>query len=256
NVSVDVSNSVNQPPPPADDTLTIYETTGSAQTNRAVSVSRPFVQGEILNYAQASIGSTAVLTQCDVKNRWADGSLKFAVISFIVPSLPANGSVTVSFQNQTSGNNTGYLAQADMLSAPYNFDAQIQEAGTSSHTISARTMLSNGNFRYWLQGPIVTAVILEDRSKSRTYDFNTDSAARKPLHPICEACFYPQGNRTEMGYTVENVWAGSAATNSMRDQTYSFALTSGQNSPVTQFTQASFNHIGRSRWYRHFWLGN
>jgi hypothetical protein len=255
-VSVDVSNSTNQPPPPADDTVTVFETTGNAQTNRAVSISRPFVQGEILNYAQAVIGGTAVLTQCDVKNRWPDGSLKFAVVSFIIPSLPANGSVTVSLQNQTSGNNTGYLAQTDMLSAPYNFDAQIQETGTSSHTISARTMLTNSNFRYWLQGPIVTAVILEDRSTSRIYDFNSDGAAGNPLHPIYEAWFYPQGNRTEIGYTVENVWAGSTATNSMRDQTYSFVLTSGQTSPVTQFTQASFDHIGRSRWYRHFWLGN
>jgi hypothetical protein len=255
-VSVDVSNSTTQPPPPSGDTLTIYETTGTAQTNRATSISRAFVQGEITNYAQASISGTSILTQCDVKNRWSDGSLKFAIVSFIVPSLPANGSVVISFSNQTSGNNTGYLAQTDMLSSPYNFDAQIQESGTASHAVSARTILSNGNFRYWLQGPIVTAVILEDRTSGRAYDFNSDGAAGNPLHPIFEAWFYPQGNRVEVGSTVENIWASSIATNSMRDQTYSFVLTSGQNSPVTQYTQPSFNHIGRSRWYRHFWLGN
>src|SRR5208283_4132224 len=33
-------------PPPAGDTVTIHETSGTAQTNRAVSISRPFVQGE------------------------------------------------------------------------------------------------------------------------------------------------------------------------------------------------------------------
>lgn len=255
-VSVDVSNSTTPPPPPSGDTLTIYDTSGTAQANRAVSIPRAFVQGEILNYAQASINGSAVLTQCDVKNRWPDGSVKFAIISFVIPSLAANGSVSVSISNQTSGNNTGYLAQADMLSAPYNFDAQIIESGASSHTTSARTMLSNGSFRYWLQGPIVTAVILEDRSSTRTYDFNSDGGTGNPLHPIFEAWFYPQGNRTEVGYTVENVWAGSTAASSMRDQTYSFVLTSGQSSPTTHFTQTSFNHIGRSRWYRHFWLGN
>ncbi|MGB6886524.1 MAG: Ig-like domain-containing protein [Candidatus Acidiferrum sp.] len=255
-VSVDVSNAATQPPPAASDTIKIYETTGTAQTNRAISVSRAFVQGEILNYAQASVGGAALLTQCDVKNRWPDGSLKFAIVSFIISSLPANGSVTVSFSNQTTGNNTGFLAQSDMLSTPYNFEAQIKETGTASHTISARTMLTNGNFRYWLQGPIVTAVILEDRSTARAYDFNADGAAGNPLHPLFEAWFYPQGNRVEVGYTVEDVWAGSVAANSMRDQTYSFVLTSGLTSPVTEFTQPSFNHIGRSRWYRHFWLGN
>jgi hypothetical protein len=255
-ISVDVSNSTTQPPPAPSDTLTIFETTGTAQVNQPVSVSRAFVQGEILNYAQASIGGTALLTQCDVKNRWSDGSLKFAIVSFLVPSLPANGSVKVSFSNQTTGNNTGFLAQSDMLSTPYNFDAQIKETGSSSHTISARTMLTNGSFRYWLQGPIVTAVILEDRSSARTYDFNSDGGSGNPLHPLFEAWFYPQTNRVEVGYTVENVWAGSTVANSMRDQTYSFVLTSGNTSQATHFTQASFNHIGRSRWYRHFWLGN
>jgi hypothetical protein len=255
-VSVDVSNSTTQPPPAASDTLIVHETSGTAQVNRVVSASRVFVQGEILNYAQASISGAALLTQCDVKNRWPDGSLKFAIVSFVVPSLPANGSVTVSFANQTTGNNTGYLAQSDMLSAPYNFEAQIQVSGAASHTISARTMLTNGSFRYWLQGPIVTAVIFEDRSSARTYDFNTDSGSGNPLHPIFEAWFYPQGNRVEVGYTVENVWAGSVVANSMRDQTYSFVVKSGQNSLVTHFTQPSFLHIGRSRWYRHFWVGN
>jgi len=143
-----------------------------------------------------------------------------------------------------------------MLAAGYNFDAQIQETGTSIHTISARTMLTNGNFRYWLQGPIVTAVIIEDRSTARSYDFNSDGAAGNPLHPIFEAWFYPQGNRTEIGYTVENVWAGSIVANGMRDQTYSVVLTSGQTSPANMFTQASFNHYGRSRWYKQYWLGN
>jgi hypothetical protein len=244
------------PAPSAGNTITIQDTSGVTQTNRPISVSRAFVQGEIPNYAQASIGGTAVLTQCDVKNRWPDGSVKFAIVSLIVPSLPASGSVTVAFSNQTTGNNTGFLTQSDMLSTSYNFQAQIQEMGTSSHTVSARNMLSNGNFRYWLQGPIVTAVILEDRTSARSYDFNSDGGAGNPLHPLFEAWFYPQTNRVEVGYTMENVWAGSTASSSMRDQTYSFTLTSGQTSPVTHFTQPSFNHIGRSRWYRHFWVGN
>ena len=244
------------PNPSADDTATIRDTSGTAQTNRAISIPRAFVQGEIPNFALASIGGTAVLTQCDAKNRWPDGSLKFAVVSLVIPSLPANGTVTLAFSNQSTGNNTGGLAPSDMLSAPYNFEAQIQESGASSHTVSARTMLTNGSFRYWLQGPIVTAVIIEDRSSARAYDFNSDGGTGNPLHPIIEAWFYPQGNRAEVGYTVENVWAGSTATSSMRDQTYSFVLKSGQTNPATHFTQASFNHIGRSRWYRHFWLGN
>jgi hypothetical protein len=141
NVNVTVSQS-STPPPPAGDDITMSDTSGSAQTNRPVSISRPFVQGEIPSFAQASIDGTPLLTQCDVKNRWPDGSLKFAVVSFVVPSIPANGSVVVSFSNQTSGNNTGFLAPADMLASAFNFDGQIKLSGSISHNISARAILN------------------------------------------------------------------------------------------------------------------
>ena len=50
-----------------------------------------------------------------------------------------------------------------MLNSAYDFDGVMQLTGTASPSISARSMLQAGDFRYWLQGPIVTAVILEDR---------------------------------------------------------------------------------------------
>jgi hypothetical protein len=75
NVNVTVSQSGPPPPPPAGDDVTISDASGSGQTNRAVSIARAFVQGEIPNFARASINGTALPTQCDVKNRGPDGSL-------------------------------------------------------------------------------------------------------------------------------------------------------------------------------------
>lgn len=266
NVNVTVSQAGPPPPPPAGDDVTIADASGSGQTNRAISISRAFVQGEIADFAQASVAGTAVQTQCDVKNRWPDGSLKFAVVSFVVPNIPANGSVVVSFSNQISGNNTGFLAQSDMLGGSYNFDGKIQLTGAASHNISARTILSaagscqdpgsdpdGGQFKctYWLKGPIVTAVILEDRT-GRSFDVNTDAGTGNPLHPIFEAWFYPQGSLVQLGYTLENSWASSNPSNSARDQTYSVVLTGGNSNPAIEFTNASFTHITRSRWHRSF----
>ena len=267
NVTVNVSQSTTPPPPPAGDDVTVTDASGLGQTNRAVSISRPFVQGEIAGFAQASIGGSALQTQCDVKNRWPDGSLKFAVVSFVIPNIPANGSVIVSFSNQTSGNNTGFLAQSDMLNSAYNFDGQIQLTGAASHNISARAILSaagscndpgndpdSGQFEctYWLKGPIVTAVILEDR-KGRSFDVNTDNGAGNPLHPIFEAWFYPQGNLVQLGYTLENTWASTTAANSARDQTYNLTLTAGNTSPVTLFgPTGSQTVITRTAWHRTF----
>ncbi len=235
-------------------TIKVFDTSGAPQTNRPVSIARAFRQGEIANFAQASIGGTPLLTQTDVKNRWPDGSLKFAIVSFVIPSLPSSGFVTVSFANQSTGNNTGALTQSQMLDPAYDFDATLVMSGATTQTVSARTMLSNGHFRYWLQGPIVTAVILEDRSLARTYDKDFGDGS-KALHPIFEAWFYPQNHMVDVGYTVENTWASTTAANSMRDLTYSLTLKAGVAAPAVKFTHSSFTHIGRSRWHKRFWLG-
>jgi hypothetical protein len=252
------------------DAITIHETSRKNQANRPISVSRPFVQGEISNYVLASIGTIPLLTQTDVKNRWPDGSVKFAIISFVVPSLPANGSVLVTFSNQSSANNTGYLEKEDMLGVNYNFDAQIQMTAGKTLTASARSILSaaerctdtgndpsnpaNGLCRYWLKGPVVTAVILEDRSAARSFDLDFGDNT-KALHPIFECWFYAQGKMVHCGYAVENTWASSSAERDMHDVSYSLVLTTGNSSPIRMFTASAFNHIGRSRWHKQYWLG-
>ena len=55
--------------------VTIKDTSNSAQNNRPFTLSRVFAQGEIAHFAQAVIGGTAVATQCDIKTRWPDGSV-------------------------------------------------------------------------------------------------------------------------------------------------------------------------------------
>ena len=241
------------PPPPSGNGVAISNISGSTEINRFVSVPRFFRQGDIPQFAQAVVNGAGILTQCDVKNRWPDGSLKFAIISFILPNLSQAGT-QVSFQNQATGNNTGGLVQTDMLDPAYDFDGVIQISGSASHNISARTMLQAGKFRYWLQGPIVTAVIIEDRD-NRSFDVNVDNGAGNPLHPMFEAWFYPQGHKVELGFTLENTWASSSPTNSARNQTFSLVLTTGSASPSTQLTQASFTQWAFTRWRRAYWIG-
>jgi len=243
------------PHPSSTNTVTIHNTSGVVQTNRPVSIARPTKQGGIPQCYSASVGGTSLLTQTDIKNRWPDGSVKFAIVSFVVPSLPANGSVTVSFSNQANCNNTGYLTQSQMLDSSYNFDAVIDMAGSQSASVSARQMLADGHFTYWLQGPVVTAVTIETKTPAREYDRKVDSASGNPLHPIFDVWFYPQNKTVDIGYTMENAWAGSNQASSMRDQTYSLVLKSGQTNPTTEFTHPSFKHIGKTIWHKRFWLG-
>jgi Purple acid Phosphatase, N-terminal domain len=241
-------------PPPAGDTAVVYETSGSTQTNRPVSIARAFVQGEIAGFAQPAINGTTITDptkwQCDVKNRWPDGSLKFAIVSFVIPTLPASGSVNVTFVNNASGNNTGEQTVSQMLGAPYDFDVDMTLTGTATRAISARAMLTAGAWRLWLQGPVVTAVIIEDRTTARSFDTNTDGTSATPLHPIVEAWFYPQTSHVDAYPTIENVWASSTASNTAHDQSYSLAITQGNTSPASCYSEATFTHIAFSRWRR------
>ena len=254
---------------PATDEITITDTSRSQQTNRPISIARPFVQGEIANFAQASINGTPLATQCDVKNRWPDGSLKFAIVSFVVPSIPAKGTVVVTFSNQSSSAAGDSLEKSSMLSADYDFDGRIQLAGTANRDVSARSILTGADSchepgndidagryvcTYWLKGPIVSAVILEDRSPERSFDVNVDGLPGRPLHPIFEAWFYPQSKAVQLGYTLEDDWASTDPTKSARDQTYGLVLTGGNRAPLVEYRNATFTQTTRSRWHKTFWL--
>jgi hypothetical protein len=239
----------------ASDTITIHEGSGKAQTNRAVAVARAFRQGEIAKFVQASVGSATLVTQTDVKNRWPDGSVKFAVVSFVLPNLPGHQSVEVSFSNQGTGNNSAELTAAEMLDPGYDFDVTIEMAGKGggTQTVSARKMLESGAFRYWLRGPVVTAIIIEDRSQERAYDKDFGDGS-KALHPIIEAWFYPANKQVDVGAAVENTWVSSAAEKGARDLSYGFTLKGGQRAQTIEFKQPMFNHVGLSRWQKRFSL--
>jgi hypothetical protein len=96
-LSLTVSNAVVN-------SITLSLPTGTA-TNYPFQFGRVFKQGVIANYPQVLVGGSAQTTQADVKNRWPDGSVKFAVISCIIPSL-STSNTTITFQNQASSNST------------------------------------------------------------------------------------------------------------------------------------------------------
>ena len=91
------------------------------------------MQGEILNHPQVKINGTPVFTQTNVKNRLPDDSVKYAIIAVRIPSIPANYTVTLSFQNQPSGNNAP-IAAAQLLRQFPDFDAIIQISKPASIT--------------------------------------------------------------------------------------------------------------------------
>ena len=174
------------------------------------------------------------------------------MVSFLA-TLPASGSITVSFVDQPSGNNTGQMTSAALLA--FNWGAEIDVTNGTTLSANARKIVTDwsGNsgdprVTYWLQGSICTQVILEDRTPALAYDMGWD--ANKPLHPIFVVTFYPTssaGAKVEM--ILENDWDTKR-----EDQTYSLNLQVG-NPLASVYTKANFTHLNESRWRKIFWSG-
>ena len=247
------------------DSVTIYEQGGATTTNYPIQIGRPFVDGEIATCPQPVIGGTpAANWQADIKQTYTDGSVKHAIIAFLIPSLPANSSVTITFQNAACSNTP--LTQAQMLGSSYNFDARIQATNGATVSASARTMLTNASTLpacdpalppcLWTSGQVAQTVLLADDSNASTcnghpcsaYDMGFDS--NKVIRPRFYATFWPAINKVTVRYVAE-----IPNSQAVEDQTYSLTLTIGNSSPSTVYTLPTFTHNALARWTKTYWLG-
>jgi hypothetical protein len=231
-----------------ENSINIGELSGKATENYPVQIARPFLKGEIVNFPQATVDGSPVQTQADVKTRWEDGSVKHAVLCFYIPNLKANATVRVNFKNQATGNNDGFLDKAGMLAPKLDFEAAMEMSGASTLKASARTMITDGAFTYWLKGGIATSVIIADHSIARKYDVGFD--AHRAIRPIFLATFWPLINKVQVRYIGE-----IANTEAMEDQTYGLKLTSGLTSPQLAYSNPAVMHASNSRWTRVAWIG-
>jgi hypothetical protein len=209
-----------------DNSIRIYDTSGAAQTGRPFTVLMVFMQGEFSSgkYPKPRVnGAAPAAWQVDVKSRWPDGSVLTAFVSFPL-TLGANGNVKVDFVPDENACHLGpeaaceaaalsQTAMLDFMGGGWN--AQIRGTANSiSYTVDAKTMIANGDWQYWLRGPVVTRVIV--RNNGFAYDFGwqwdgtnwqaPSNDTYKSVHPMFELSFYPGWNGVETGFRVENSW--------------------------------------------------
>ena len=210
----------------------------------------------ILNYPQVIVNSVALPTQANVESRWPDGSVKHAIISFVMVSVAAVNTSSFTFQNQLNCNcgPGARLGQTAMLGANFDFDAQIIAAGA---TASARAELTNwdgsttgpnGPVQYWADGSISTTVILADHSAAASYDIAINGF--NSLRPIFICTFWPGINKVRVRFVLEN-----SNTTSLQDLNYAVSLTTGSSSRAAVYSNPSVPHTAASRWTKVFWIG-
>ncbi|MGH7114809.1 MAG: DUF3383 family protein, partial [Stellaceae bacterium] len=145
-------------------TMAVTDASGAASTNYPLQFGRPFLEGAVARgrCPVVSMNGVALPTQADVKNRYPDGSVEFAVVAVVLPSIPANGSVQLSFAPGSCNN--APLTSAQMLDPSYNFDAQEQLVASTpaklvgepvpQDTIAQYQAFTNGGFTLTVNGTV------------------------------------------------------------------------------------------------------
>jgi hypothetical protein len=270
-----------------DNSVTIYNETGSTQTNHPRRQARWFAQDEICNYPAPAVYGGAILSswQADVKTRWATsslcpgGSVQFAIISFPL-TINATSNVRIDFRDSADACHLGNLAtcqaaaldSAGMLAFNSgNWGAIIQAVAdpagsTTTRTASARLMIEGNYFTYWLRGPVVTEVVAEDATTARSFDFGwrctatcswpqssatwADDTTYRSLHPLFVLTFYSGWSGIRIQYSLANYW-----TTARQEQRYTLTLKSGPAGATTVQAATAMKGLFATWWRKEAWDG-
>lgn len=197
----------------------------------------------------------------------APGTVKEAYVSFRA-DVPAGGTLKVDFINHQAAcwkddpaACEAGLDQEGMLKFPHPWGFRIQAtAGGTTKGADAASMLGAGKYRYWLRGPLVTQVVVEDLTPQETTSFGwhlangtmldePDSKYRS-LNPRFVLTFYSGWPGVRGECILENTWAGRS-----QDQVYDLSIQTGAAAPEVVYSAQNLRHYALTRWRKTFWDG-
>lgn len=221
-------------------------TSNLAQTNVPVTFGQVFAPGHLPSGASLvgnfEDGSTIPL-QLDVKAAHADGSVRHAVVSTLLPALSANEVRTMRLGRVPTGPSASSAVTANtLLNAGFSasFNATINGV---RYTASADELLRKANTRSWLSGSIA--------NEWQVSAPLTNSAGIP--HPHLTARFavrwYQAQKKARVDVAVENNWAYEPAPQNF---TYDAELLVGGK---TVYAKPGMVHYHHARWRKIAWFG-
>lgn len=213
-----------------------------AQTNVPVTFGQVFAPGNLLATDKLTgrlDDGTTVPLQVDVKATHADGSVRHAIISAIVPSIAAAKTRTMSLVKGGTAP-TGTVTTDSLLRTGFNLAVHAKVGGVDYYA-SADDLLKSGKITNWLSGPIATEWQV-------SAPLHSSSGAQ---HPHLSARFavrwYPGVNKARVDVVVENDWAYEP---SPQNFTYDASVVMGGK---TLYSKTGMTHYHHARWRKLFW---
>jgi len=226
--------------------LKVEDITSTGQSSIPVTVGQVFSVGDVPagNMIYGLIGTaTYVPVQLDAKAAHPDGSLRHAVLSFVLPRSLAGQSQSVDlYQRSNTSITPPPTTPSALLNAGFTSSVNLTING-EIYSASADDLLRTGNYTAWLSGSTVNEWLMSAPLKN----------AQGANHPHLTARFairsYSGINKARVDVTIENNWAYEPLPQNF---TYDAqVLVGGQ----TVFSQAALKHFHKARWRKTFWWG-
>jgi hypothetical protein len=234
-------------PPGGGITDVTFDTTGVGKSQDQVPVTfgQVFAAGA-LRRDDTLVGKFAdgscIPLQVDVKATHADGSVRHAIISAVLPKVQPEQVRAMALAKGGTDPGAGAASPSALLGSGFRATVTITLDG-KRYTASADKLLAQHGNATWLAGPIATEWLLSAPL----------TTAQGEVHPHLSARFairwYGTAHRARVDVTVENDWAYEPEPQNF---TYDASITVGGRQV---YAARSLTHLHHARWRKVFWWG-
>ena len=246
---------------PAPGQATAISPDNTIAANTVLTFGQVFPAGEIPagQSVQATASGTALATQTDVKRRYADGSVRHAILSVRLPAttVGASAKASVSMSLAATGSSPAgtsvTLASVNGSGSPVDYRVEIYEHGLKASGAATdesgktwTTTLKNaltGSVSQWISGPVAT------EWRARVAPVSAGSP-----HPGLRVVFdarYQSASQGRLSITLENVESSAAR----GDRTYDIRIYDATTGGTVLFSQNNVVHYAHTRYRKVYYFG-
>ena len=225
-------------------TLSIVEKDGVTTNNYPLTFGHSFKTGDVHQYVQVRYNGTLLNTQCDVKSTYITGSVRFAIVSVVLPSVVGNSTNTISLETSSTNSSSGYMDKSSILSTNIEDEIRLTNISGSGYSGSLTADLNNqislsSNLSYWLQGSISSEILVRQ-------------ILNNSLESSWEVRYYPGTSfGPRISHSIENINADYRGI-----VNYDVDIQAGLPTLSSKYSKSSIQHNENSRWRKVFWIGN
>jgi len=203
-----------------------------------------FRKGQFPQAVRVSVEGRTLPAQVDVKRRYEDGSIRFAVISAVLDGMAPEQKLSLELQpGDDIAARDAAVTTADLLKKGFDAVVTLRFPDGAVRTVSARNLLERAGEKaaVWLQGPVATEWLLAAPPEDERGNPDDDLCVRFQVR-ACRGM-----SHVRVSVALENcwdTWAGNIR--------YDVAVTVGGREV---FGRQAVDHRPLSRWRKVFWWG-